>query len=157
MNILPHTHNSGRTLAPIPATLPATYRGAALRGMQGHCPRCGGAELFRKWLKPVDHCRACGQDWSTDRADDFPAYIAIFVTGHLIAPLLIMMIGDYGVSAWATLAVIVPLAVAMLAGMLQPAKGAVLATMWWSGIGSFARERQALPGDDRQPDQPGRS
>ena len=124
-----------------PASLPFTYREAAMRGLRGHCPCCDGAPLFRKWLKPVEHCRACGQDWTSDRADDFPAYIAIFVTGHLMAPLLIMLINDFGLSPWATLAIILPLAVAMMLAILQPAKGAVLATMWCSGMGSFVRIR----------------
>lgn len=127
--------------ARVPATLPFRYREVALRGLRGHCPRCDGGGLFRKWLKPVDHCPACGQHWSVERADDFPAYIAILLTGHLMAPLIIMLISDFGLSPWATLAVILPLALVMMLGMLQPAKGAVLATMWWSGMGTFARER----------------
>lgn len=140
----------------IPATLPHTYREAAVRGLRGRCPRCNGAELFRKWLKPVDTCRACGQDWATNRADDLPAYIAILVTGHLLAPLLIMLINDFGFSAWATLAVIIPLAIAMMLGMLHPVKGAVLATMWWTGTGSFRRERPlGHPDNPAQPDTPG--
>ncbi|WP_082992611.1 DUF983 domain-containing protein [Erythrobacter sp. QSSC1-22B] len=126
---------------PGPASLPFTWREAALRGLRGDCPRCSEAKLFRKWLKPVDHCLACRQDWSFERADDFPAYISIFVTGHVMAPLIIALIGEFGMSTWATLAVILPLAMIMMLGLLQPAKGAVLATMWWSGMGTFARER----------------
>ncbi|MEO0062097.1 MAG: hypothetical protein RLZZ08_657 [Pseudomonadota bacterium] len=121
--------------------LPASYRFAAWRGMGGHCPRCGGAALFRAWLKPVDHCSACGQDWSLQRADDFPAYISIFITGHVLAPLMILLIGEFDWSPWATLALVLPLASAMMLGLLQPAKGAVLATMWWTGMGGFTKER----------------
>jgi uncharacterized protein (DUF983 family) len=124
-----------------PTTLPLKWRESVLRGLRGDCPRCGEAPLFRKWLKPVDQCRVCGQDWSFERADDFPAYISIFVTGHLMAPLIIALIGEFGMSSWATLAVILPLAMVMMLGLLQPAKGAVLATMWWSGMGTFERER----------------
>jgi uncharacterized protein (DUF983 family) len=122
-------------------SLPHKWRDACLRGILCRCPRCDTPGMFRKWLKPVDQCRACGQAWSVERADDFPAYISIFITGHLMAPLMILLIADFGVSAWATLAIILPLAVAMMLAILQPAKGAVLATMWWSGMGTFARER----------------
>ena len=125
--------------------LPASYRFAILRGLRGCCPRCEGAPLFRKWLKPVDRCGACGQDWSLQRADDFPAYIAIFITGHLMAPLMILLIGDFDFSPWATLAIVLPLACALMLGLLQPAKGAVLATMWWHCMGGFVKERAALP------------
>lgn len=135
------------TTNPVPAqpapSLPASYRQAIFRGMRSCCPRCDGQPLFRKWLKPVERCSACGQDWSLQRADDFPAYISIFITGHLMAPLMILLIGDLGLSPWTTLAIVLPLASAMMLGLLQPAKGAVLATLWWNGMGGFVKERRA--------------
>ncbi|WP_342341743.1 DUF983 domain-containing protein [Croceibacterium atlanticum] len=121
----------------------------AMRGVRGRCPRCNGAELFRKWLKPVDHCRACGQDWSLHTADDFPPYISIFVTGHLLAPLMIMLVLDFGLSTLATAAILIPLASVLMLGMLQPAKGAVIAYQWWLGLGEFEQERP-LPVADSQ-------
>jgi uncharacterized protein (DUF983 family) len=125
-----------------PAPLPHTYWQAALsRGALGKCPRCGEAPLFRKWLKPVDRCAACGQDWTSQRADDFPAYIAILVTGHLLAPLIIWLSVGAGLSPLAMLLVLIPLAVAMMLGLLQPAKGAVIATQWWHGLNGFTQER----------------
>ena len=119
-----------------------------MRGVRGKCPRCGEAALFRKWLKPVDICAHCRQDWSIQQADDFPAYIGIFVVGHLLAPIVIAMIGTYGISAGLTLAIILPVAVVMLLAMLQPTKGAVIAFLWWQGIGAFRKERRA-PEDTR--------
>ncbi|QYJ06954.1 DUF983 domain-containing protein [Qipengyuania flava] len=129
--------------------LPHTFGAALLRGARGQCPRCGEAALFRKWLKPVDHCRACALDMTGQRADDFPAYIAIFVTGHLLAPVLIMMMGDWNLSASMTIAIIIPLAVAMLLALLQPSKGAVIAIQWWNGMHGFRKERvpEAEPED----------
>lgn len=103
---------------------------AVKHGLAGHCPSCGGAPLFRKYLKPVDCCAACAQDWSRQQADDFPAYIVIFIVGHLLIPivvsvnlaldlpLVVQMLG------WPTLALILSLA------MLQPTKGAVIAWQW---------------------------
>jgi uncharacterized protein (DUF983 family) len=37
----------------------------------------------------VPQCPACGQDWRGHRADDFPPYLAILVTGHVMAPVII--------------------------------------------------------------------
>lgn len=106
----------------------------------GKCPRCGEAKLFSSFLKPLDHCPACGQDWTHQRADDFPAYLAILATGHLLAPIVIWLAQkDLSLSMLA--AIILPLAVAMLVGMLQPAKGAVIALQWWLGLHGFRRER----------------
>jgi uncharacterized protein (DUF983 family) len=123
-------------------TLPETYPQAALRGgIKCRCPRCGEGKLFRKWLKPVDRCTACGQDWSLQRADDFPAYVSIIVTGHVLAPLLVILALDYQLSIPATFAIVLPLAAALMLGLLQPAKGAIIAAQWWFGLHGFRRER----------------
>lgn len=130
--------------SPLPETLPHTFSEAAIRGMKGHCPRCGGASLFRKWLKVVDKCSACGQDWSLQRADDLPAYISLFITGHVVVPIMMLMILDWGISAWTTAAVGLPLTVLMAVAILQPAKGATVALMWWMGMHGFRQERRPV-------------
>jgi len=127
--------------AVLPA-LPHAYWQAALRGgAQGKCPRCGEGRLFRKWLKPVDCCAARGPDRALPRAADFPAYVSIFVTGHLMAPLLILLALDYKLSMPALFAIILPLAVVVMLGVLQPAKGAIIAAQWWFGLHGFRKER----------------
>ncbi len=121
--------------------LPHSIGAALWRGARGCCPRCGEAKIFRKWLKPHNRCAACGLDLSVQSADDFPAYISIFITGHLLAPVLIMLGGDFELSAIAVVAIIIPLAIAMLVALLQPSKGAVIALQWWHGMHGFRRER----------------
>ena len=134
-------------LSPELITLPEGWIPALIRGAKGRCPRCGEAALFRAWLKPVDRCGHCMQDWSIQQADDFPAYIGMFVVGHLLAPVVIAMIATWGISAWVTLAIMLPVAVIMLLAMLQPTKGAVIGFLWWHGIGAFRQERRAPPED----------
>lgn len=141
---LPQSYVPAMT-SPHSAALPATFWQAVRRGVACNCPRCGGAALFRKWLKSVDHCAACGQDWSHHRADDFPAYIAILVVGHLLAPVMIAMSLDTELTPLAILAILIPASVAMMLGMLQPTKGAVIATQWWHGLHGFQKERLAVP------------
>ena len=121
--------------------LPATIWAARLRCIRSRCARCGEGWIFRKWLKPVDACPHCALDISGQRADDFPAYIAMFVTGHLLAPVLILLAGDYDLSPITVLAIIIPLAIAMMVALLQPSKGAVIALQWWHGMHGFRRER----------------
>ena len=123
--------------------LPASFWQAARRGLKCKCPRCGEARLFGRWLKPLPQCTACGQDWSHQRADDFPAYVAILITGHLMAPLIIMLVNDYDLSTPALLAIILSLSVTMMLAMLQPVKGAIIAQQWWFGLHGFRRERPA--------------
>lgn len=123
--------------------LPATFLQAALRGARGCCPRCGKGRLFPRWLKPMDHCSSCAQDWTLQRADDFPAWIAIIVTGHLLAPIIIALVKDYELSPGVVAGITLPGSIALMLGMLQPAKGAVIATQWWHGLHGFAKERPA--------------
>ena len=127
-----------------PATaiaLPATGWAAVLRGLSGRCPRCGEARLFARWLKPAGHCPHCRQDWSHQRADDFPAYISIFLTGHIMAPVIIALVRDTHLSMPVLATIILILASILMMGLLQPAKGAVIAMQWWFGLHGFVRER----------------
>lgn len=132
-----------------PVPLPESFWEAAMRGIRGSCPRCGEAHLFRKWLKPGDSCHSCAQDWTLQRADDFPPYIAIFITGHLMAPVIIFLSLEVELSSLASAAIVLPLAAAIMLGTLQPAKGAVIAAQWWHGLHGFRRERrhEAKPSD----------
>lgn len=90
-------------------------------------------------------CPACAQDWTIQRADDFPAYISMMVTGHLLAPIIIGLELAYSPPVNVLAAIIVPAAMVMMLGLLQPAKGAVIAVQWWSGMHGFVRERQDEP------------
>lgn len=123
--------------------IPATFSQALLRGVRSRCPRCGEGHLFRKWLKPRERCPVCTLDLTPQRADDFPAYISMLVTGHLLAPLIIALSLDYELGPVAMLAILVPLALVMMLGMLQPAKGGVISIQWWFGMHGFVKERVA--------------
>ena len=93
-----------------------------------------------RFLKPIPLCPQCGQDWSYQQADDFPAYVSIFVTGHLMAPLIIALTRDTAMSVPALMAIVLPLAVVLMIGLLQPAKGAIIALQWWFGMHGFRQE-----------------
>jgi len=141
------TEKSGRK------ALPKTAFQAAVRGLQGHCPSCGEGRMFPRLLKPVEHCPLCGQDWTAQQADDFPAYVAIILTGHIMAPVIIFMVNETGFSMWTNLAIIICLALILIAALLQPAKGAIIALQWWMGLNGFekpARPDEGLESDNRK-------
>lgn len=132
--------------------LPSSGVAAMLRGLRGRCPRCSEASLFQRFLKPIPHCSHCGQDWRHQQADDFPAYVSIFVTGHLLAPLIIPLARDADLSLTSLMAIILPLALTLIIGLLQPAKGAIIALQWWFGMHGFSRERRTSePGIGNEP------
>jgi len=135
-------------IAPVPSALPASFWQALARGGLCKCPRCGQGRVFARWLKPRERCPICTLDLTPQRADDFPAYISMLVTGHLMAPLIIALSLDFDLGPIAMMAILVPLALVMMLGMLQPAKGAVIATQWWFGMHGFVKERLPEPAED---------
>ncbi len=133
----------GPVSAPSPFDLPRSVWQAMLRGAKGSCPRCGETRLFLRFLKPVPHCEHCGQDWSLQRADDFPAYVSIFMTGHILVPFIGVLLLTLDLTSTQVMAILMPAAIIMLLAFLQPAKGAVIAMQWWHGMHGFKQERPA--------------
>ena len=132
-----------------PIVRPHSLWRAMARGVVGRCPRCGQGRLFRAFLKPVDRCGRCDQDWSLQRADDFPAYASLFITGHLVAPLAVHLARDASISPAMASAIILPITAVLAIGLLQPCKGAIIAVQWRMGMHGFQREPSA--GDDATP------
>lgn len=116
--------------------LPATHWAAILRGVRGHCPRCDAKHLFPRFLKPTALCPGCGQDWTLHQADDFPPYVSIIITGHIMAPVLIE-VGSSDLPLWAMMTISMVVAGVLLLGLLQPAKGGIIALQWWMGMHGF--------------------
>ena len=100
------------------------------RGFACRCPHCDEGNLFRAWLKPVETCPVCGEDLSHQRADDFPPYITMVLTGHILVPLMLTMqaLTDFSVTTY--LAIFLPVTVAAVFGLIQPVKGAVIGLQW---------------------------
>ncbi|MEH6759037.1 MAG: DUF983 domain-containing protein [Parasphingorhabdus sp.] len=124
--------------------LPQSGRQAIWRGMRNQCPSCGRTKFFPKLLKPIEHCSVCDQDWTHQQADDFPAYLAIILTGHIMAPIMIAIISKTDLPLWANMAIIISLAIILIGALLQPAKGAVIAVQWWMGMHDFVRPPKAI-------------
>lgn len=122
-----------------PFNLPTSGLNAVVRGLKNRCPSCGETRLFARFLKPIAQCAACKQDWTPQQADDFPAYVSILLTGHLMAPLIIALVSYANLPMWVLMTVIMALATGMMIVMLQPAKGAIIATQWWLGMHGFVK------------------
>lgn len=120
---------------------------AALRGALDRCPSCGQTSLFARYLKPVDRCEMCLQDWTPQQADDFPAYLSILITGHLLAPVIIALVNHWDVPTWLLMALVLILAAGTMIALLQPAKGAIIAMQWWLGMHGFAQPEPTQTAD----------
>lgn len=127
-----------------PPSDPATVWSALARGARNLCPACGGAALFASFLKPVERCRVCEEDWTRHNADDFPPYIVILVVGHVVVTGMISVEVAFHPAMWVQLAIWLPTVIGLAIGLIQPVKGAVIALQWWHRMGGFHNRRPSL-------------
>jgi len=122
---------------------------AMWRGFKGRCPNCGEGHLFGGFLKVVDHCAVCGEDFHHHRADDFPPYLVILMVGHAIVPAILAVETDFAPPLWLQFLIWLPLTLIGCLALLQPTKGAVVGLQWQMGMHGFeaSKQRQAEASD----------
>jgi uncharacterized protein (DUF983 family) len=121
---------------------PVSVTEALWRGFTTRCPSCARGGLFRKYLKVVEHCPLCCEDFSHQRADDFPAYLVIIIVGHLVIPAVLLVEEIFSPAIWLQYLIWLPLVVFGAIGLLQPTKGAVVALQWQLRMHGFDRSKQ---------------
>lgn len=106
-------------------------------GFFGKCPACGDGKIFGAFLKVNDSCQACGEELHHQRADDFPPYLVIFIVGHVVLTLVLLVEVQYQLSTFAHLSIWLPLTLVMALALLQPVKGAVIGLQWAQRMHGF--------------------
>lgn len=116
------------------------------RGFGCKCPKCGEGKLFKSWLKVADQCPVCGEELHHHRADDFPAYVVIFIMGHIMVGFALELEGRFSPPFWWHTVSTIPLSIILSLALLQPVKGAIVALQWRIGMHGFkdskARSRE---------------
>ena len=120
----------GNTSRNPPQDAPRDTARAIKRGLLGHCPNCGEGKLFRAYLKPVDNCAVCDEDFSHQRADDFPPYLAIFIVGHIVVAGYMATDTWLVLESWQHLMIWIPITIILSMVLLPPLKGAVIGLQW---------------------------
>ena len=105
-------------------------RAAIWRGLRGQCPQCGGKTLFRQYLKISDRCCACGLNLSGHQADDAPPYFTIFIVGHIIVPVALIVERMYMPPLYVHALLFCVLAILVSLITLPMVKGAVVGLQW---------------------------
>ncbi|MGL4405935.1 MAG: DUF983 domain-containing protein [Notoacmeibacter sp.] len=100
------------------------------RGLRCRCPHCGEGKLFSSFAKSVENCSACGEELHHHRADDFPAYIVIFIVGHIVVAGYLASELWVTWNSWQHMALWMPVTLVMSIALLQPLKGAVIGLQW---------------------------
>jgi len=60
-------------------------------GSFGKCPACANGGLFKRYLKVADKCETCGVVLAGHQADDAPPYFTIFIVGHIVIPIALLV------------------------------------------------------------------
>src|SRR3546814_5302485 len=68
-----------------------------------------------------------------------------------MAPVIIGLTNVEGLSTLGLVSIILPLTLILTVGLIQPAKGAIIALQWWFGMHGFKQERPGPSVDDEDP------
>jgi uncharacterized protein (DUF983 family) len=103
---------------------------AIKRGLLNRCPACGSGRLFKSFVKPVENCAACGEDYTHQRADDLPPYLVITIVGHIVVGGYMGTDLVWPLTTWQHLAIWAPITVILSLLLLQPIKGGAIGLQW---------------------------
>jgi len=103
-------------------------------GFKRLCPSCEKAKIFAGYLKLKDKCPHCAAPIGDIRADDLPPYLTIFIVGHIVIPLLLLVEAVYHPPTLFQMIVWPTLALALSLTLLPVLKGAVVGLMWSLGM-----------------------
>ena len=117
-------------------------RSAIWRGMLGRCPECGEKTLWRKYLKVQDDCASCGLHLGGHQADDAPPYFTIFIVGHVIVPIALIVERLYTPPLYIHALLFTVLAVLVSLISLPIVKGGVVGLQWALRLHGFAPESE---------------
>lgn len=134
----------GKTDKPGSSTDARNTGQAIKRGLLSRCPNCGEGKLFRAYLKSVDSCSVCGEDISHHRADDLPAYLTIFIVGHIVVAGFMATDTWLVLESWQHLMIWIPVTILFTLALLQPVKGGVIGLQWGLRMHGFS-------GSDEEP------
>lgn len=132
------------TVAPDPGA-ERDLRLALRRGWSRRCPSCGEGSMIEGYLTVRDHCPACGAELFHHRADDGPAWATILITGHLLAPLMLLVYTELRPEAWQMALGFCVVFVGLSLYLLPRLKGLFVAVQWAKRMGGFGGVPDVVP------------
>ena len=104
------------------------------RGFRQKCPRCGETCLFASFLKTPESCGTCNHELGAIRADDFPPYLTMFIVGHIIVPMILIIEKSSPMSIYMNLMIWLPLTAVLTFWFLPSIKGLIIGLMMHIGL-----------------------
>ncbi len=112
-------------------------RTALLRGWRRRCPACGEGAMMDGYLTVRAACPVCGTELFHHRADDGPAWATILVTGHLMAPLMLVVFLAFRPEGWVMALGFSTVFVALSLWLLPRFKGGFVGLQWAKRMHGF--------------------
>ena len=119
---------------------PQSVSRAISNAVKCKCPRCGQGRLFNGFIKVEDECAHCGQELYHHRADDLPAYLNIFLVGHIVVGLLLISTKYELFAMWPTTIGGSVLALILSLALMRPIKAMVVGMQWALGMHGFGTD-----------------
>lgn len=113
-------------------------------GMLGRCPQCHEGRVFSSFLKVSHECSVCGEELHHHRADDAPPYLTIFIVGHIVVPLMLLVERSYHPDMWVHWAAWPLLSLVLAFGMLPGIKGGFVGLQWALRMHGFGDEGDGM-------------
>ena len=113
-----------------PLPQPRSWKSAMWRGLRCRCPNCGKGHMFRAFLKVADTCDSCGEELHHQRADDAPPYFTMFIVGHIVVPLVVVVEKMFHPSLTVHMLLWLPVTLALTLLLLPLVKGAIVGLQW---------------------------
>jgi len=115
---------------------------ALLRGFKCKCPNCGNGPMLRDYLKVRDECPVCGEELFHQRADDGPAWATIIISGHILAPLMLIVYTAFRPEGWVMALGFSVVFLALALFLLPRLKGMFVALQWSRRMHGFGDEKE---------------
>ncbi|MGB0959606.1 MAG: DUF983 domain-containing protein [Halocynthiibacter sp.] len=116
---------------------------ALKRGWCGRCPNCGEGRILYKYLKVVDKCTVCDEDFHHQRADDGPAYLTILVVAHIVGVALHMTFSYSNPEPLVLFAILSVVAIGSSLILLPRFKGSLVGLQWAKRMHGFGKKQNA--------------
>ena len=92
-------------------------------------------------MKVADTCPHCAEALHHQRADDAPPYFTIFIVGHIMVPLVLIVERVWHPSYLVHAALWLPLTLGLTLALMPIVKGIVVGLQWALGMHGFGFEK----------------
>ena len=120
---------------------------ALIRGWKGVCPNCGSGPILKGYLTVHKNCAVRSEELHHHRADDGPAYVTILISGHILAPLMMMAFELFRPDPFVLGLVFCLFFVALALFLLPRIKGAFIGLQWAKRMHGFANSGITTPAE----------